>query len=91
MPGTLGLRVRGEPLVSALVAVAIGVPLVLLGPPAGDLPAHLYRTELVREGVLLWDTFWYAGHYPLASYSLLYYFPAALVGNELLTLLAVAG
>jgi hypothetical protein len=91
MPGTLGLRVRAEPLVSALVAVAIGVPLVLLGPPAGDLPAHLYRTELVREGVLLWDTFWYAGHYPLASYSLLYYFPAALVGNELLTLLAVVG
>jgi hypothetical protein len=91
MPGTLGLRVRGEPLVSALAALAIGVPLVLLGPPAGDLPAHLYRTELVREGVLLWDTFWYAGHYPLASYSLLYYFPAALVGNEVLTLLAVAG
>ena len=82
---------RREPLLSALVAVAIGVPLVLLGPPAGDLPAHLYRTELVREGVLLWDTFWYAGHYPLASYSLLYYFPAALVGNELLALLAIVG
>jgi hypothetical protein len=83
--------VRREPLLCAFVAVVVGVPLVLAGPPAGDLPAHLYRTELVREGVLLWDTFWYAGHYPLASYSLLYYFPAALVGNELLTLLAVVG
>jgi hypothetical protein len=74
---------------ATLVAVVVAVPLALFGPPAGDLPAHLYRTELVRAGVLLWDTFWYAGHYPLLSYSLLYYFPAALVGNEALTLLAV--
>jgi hypothetical protein len=29
----------------------------------------------------VWDNFWYAGTYPLASYSLLYYLPAALVGN----------
>ena len=29
----------------------------------------------------IWDNFWYAGTYPLASYSLLYYLPAALVGN----------
>jgi hypothetical protein len=61
----------------------------LLGPPPGDLPAHLYRTELVRDGVLLWDTYWFAGHYPLASYSLLYYFPAALLGNEPLAVAAV--
>jgi hypothetical protein len=89
MPGTLGLRVRGEPVVSAVIAAAVAVPLALAGPPAGDAPAHLYRTELVRDGVLLWDSLWYAGHYPLAAYSLLYYFPAALVGNELLTVLAV--
>jgi hypothetical protein len=55
--------------------------LVLLTPPTGDAPAHLYRTLLVREGVLVWDNLWYGGHYPLASYSLLYYLPAALVGN----------
>jgi hypothetical protein len=55
--------------------------LVLLAPPTGDAPAHLYRTLLVREGVLVWDNLWYGGHYPLASYSLLYYLPAALVGN----------
>jgi hypothetical protein len=42
---------------------------------------HLYRTFLVRDGALIWDNFWYAGTYPLASYSLLYYLPAALVGN----------
>jgi hypothetical protein len=80
MPVTLG---------SAGVALAVGLALVLFGPPPGDLPAHLYRTELVRDGVLVWDTFWYAGHYPLASYSLLYYFPAALVGNDVVALVSV--
>ena len=48
---------------------------------SGDAPVHLYRTFLVRDGALVWDNFWYAGTYPLASYSLLYYLPAALVGN----------
>jgi hypothetical protein len=81
--------VGGEAVRCALIAAAVALPLVLFGPSPGDLPAHLYRTELVRDGVLLWDTYWYAGHYPLASYSLLYYFPAALVGNEPLALGAV--
>jgi hypothetical protein len=80
MPGTLG---------AAAIAFVIGLALVLLGPPPGDLPAHLYRTELVRDGVFVWDTFWYAGHYPLVSYSLLYYFPAAVVGNDLVALVSV--
>ena len=39
--------------------------------------------------MLVWDTFWYAGHYPLLGYSLLYYFPAALVGNDLVALVSV--
>ena len=78
--GTLG---------AAAIALVVGLALVLFGPPPGDLPAHLYRTELVRDGVLVWDTFWYAGHYPLLGYSLLYYFPAALVGNDLVALVSV--
>jgi hypothetical protein len=69
----------------------VALPLTAFGPPPGDLPAHLYRTELVRADVLVWDTYWYAGHYPLASYSLLYYFPVALVGNDLLAVAAVVG
>lgn len=52
-----------------------------LGPAPGDAAVHLYRTHLVRIGVLVWDNFSYAGSYPLASYSLFYYLPAALVGN----------
>src|SRR5918999_5782924 len=63
------------------VACAGSALLVALGPETGDAPAHLYRTLLVREGVFVWDNHWYGGHYPLASYSLLYYLPAALVGN----------
>ncbi|HWB55608.1 MAG TPA: hypothetical protein VG479_01565 [Gaiellaceae bacterium] len=89
MPGTLGALASGEAVVAAGISLAIGLPLVLLGPPPGDLPAHLYRTELARDGVLVWDTFWYAGHYPFVGYSLLYYFPAALLGNDVLALLAV--
>ena len=83
------MGVRTEAARCALIAAAVAIPLAAFGPPPGDLPAHLYRTELVRDGVLLWDTHWYAGHYPLLSYSLLYYFPAALVGNEPLAVAAV--
>jgi hypothetical protein len=67
-------------LVAALTTVFAALVLVV-GPAPGDAPVHLYRTFLVREGALVWDNFWYAGTYPLASYSLLYYLPAALVGN----------
>lgn len=76
--------VRAETLVVALLAGATSLVALVLAPPGGDAPAHLYRTELVQDGVRLWDNLWFAGHYPLASYSLLYYLPAALVGNLLL-------
>jgi hypothetical protein len=72
----------------ALIAAVVAVPLALFGPPGGDLPAHLYRTLLVEDGVLVWDNLWYGGHYPLASYSLLYYLPATVFGNELLAVVA---
>jgi hypothetical protein len=72
---------RREAVLAGALACAGAALLVVLEPPTGDAPAHLYRTLLVREGVLVWDNLWYGGHYPLASYSLLYYLPAALVGN----------
>jgi hypothetical protein len=72
---------RRETLLAGVVACIGAAVLVVLAPPTGDAPAHLYRTLLVREGVFVWDNLWYGGHYPLASYSLLYYLPAALVGN----------
>ena len=89
MPGTLGTLAGREVGVASVIALVVGLALVLFGPPPGDLPAHLYRTELVENGVLVWDTYWYAGHYPLLAYSLLYYFPAALVGNDVVALVSV--
>src|SRR5215211_6225340 len=80
---------RREALLAGALACAGAALLILLAPPTGDAPAHLYRTLLVREGVLVWDNLWYGGHYPLASYSLLYYLPAAVVGNLPLVFAAV--
>lgn len=80
---------RREALIASALAAAVGLALAAFGPPAGDAAAHLYRTELVRDGVVVWDGLWYGGHYPLASYSPLFYLPAALVGAEALALLAV--
>ena len=60
----------------------------MLGPAPGDAPAHLYRTFLVQHGAVIWDNLWYAGQYPLGSYSLLYYFPAAVLGNLPIVLIA---
>ena len=81
----LAARGRQAPLrelaLASLLTLAVAALLLGLGPAPGDAPAHLYRTFLVEIGSFVWDNFWYAGHYPLASYSLLYYLPAALVGN----------
>lgn len=86
--GLLALS-RARLLQTALIAAVPALLLALLSPPGGDTPAHLYRTLLVEEGVYLWDNLWFAGHYPLASYSLLYYLPAAFVGNVPLVVASV--
>jgi hypothetical protein len=88
MPGTLGSLAAVESVRCALIAALVAVPLAVVGPPGGDMPAHVYRTMLVEDGVLVWDNFWYGGHYPLASYSLLYYLPATVFGSELLAVVA---
>ena len=77
----LRLSPRRELLLGAALTAAFAALVLAVGPAPGDAPVHLYRTFLVRDGALVWDNFWYAGTYPLASYSLLYYLPAALVGN----------
>jgi hypothetical protein len=82
---------RRELLLGAALTAAIAGIVIAVGPAPGDAPVHLYRTLLVRDGALVWDNFWYAGTYPLASYSLLYYLPAALVGNLPLVFAAAVG
>jgi hypothetical protein len=80
---------RYEALRAMVLAAVPAALLIALAPTGGDAAAHLYRTLLVREGVFIWDNLWFAGQYPLASYSLLYYLPAALVGNVPLVFCAV--
>jgi hypothetical protein len=80
---------RSEALPAAALALLASMLVVAFGPPGGDAAAHLYRTMLVRDGVHLWDNLWFAGHYPLASYSVLYYLASALVGNVPLVVGAV--
>jgi hypothetical protein len=96
--GTIALRpqeaplaayLRSEVVVAALISGSIASALAAFGPPGGDAPAHLYRELLAREGSFVWDNLWYAGHYPFSSYSLLYYLPAALLGNVAVVLAGV--
>jgi hypothetical protein len=82
-------QARIEVALAAFLSAAGAAALVATTPPGVDVPAHLYRTLLVRHGVHVWDNLWFAGQYPLTSYSLLYYFPAAIVGNERLVFVAV--
>jgi hypothetical protein len=81
LPDLRRLSPRRELLLGAALTAVFAALVLAVGPAPGDAPVHLYRTFLVRDGALVWDNFWYAGTYPLASYSLLYYLPAALVGN----------
>ena len=80
LPAPASIRLRLE-LTAALLTASAAALLLAFGPSPADAAAHLYRTFLVRHGVLVWDNLWFGGNYPLASYSLLYYFPAAVVGN----------
>jgi len=79
---------RSEILAAALVTGVLATFFALRLPPHGDASAHLFRTFLVRRGDFLWDNYWYGGEYPLASYSLLYYLPAALLGNTIVAVVA---
>jgi hypothetical protein len=72
----------------SVVAAAVAAFYALGLPAHGDMSAHLYRTLLVRRGDYLWDNLWYRGDYPLASYSVLYYFLAAWFGNAAVVIAA---
>ena len=76
-----------------LPAVALSSALALLmiawNPPVGDLAAQVFRTELFqRAGLAIWNGSWYGGHYTL-TYSVLFPPLAALLGPQVVGLLAV--
>jgi hypothetical protein len=84
-------RLSTAPLTLALaVTVPLALAYLILAPPAGDLAAATYRSDLfARVGFTTWDTGWYAGHgYWLPGYSLLSPALGALLGVRLLLALS---
>ena len=76
--------------VAPLVAVGLATLGLLLGWRGVDLPAQLYRVALFhRDGLTLWDSQWYGGHWTL-DYSVLFA-PIAGVAGVDLTAVASAG
>ena len=74
-------------LLPVLLAAAVAVVLVTLGPPGTDRAAHLRHTqEFERYGWEVWNNYWYAGRYELVNYSVLYYPLAAWFGELVVVL-----
>lgn len=84
---------RGAWAPSLLVAIPLAAAYLILSPPAGDLAAATYRSELfARVGFTSWDNGWYAAHgYWLPSYSLLSPMLGAWLGVRLLLALSAVG
>jgi hypothetical protein len=73
---------------AAALAAALGGAYLIVAPPAADLAAAAYRSDLFsRAGFTLWDNGWYGGHH-LPGYSLLSPALGALVGPRLLLVLS---
>ena len=68
---------------------ALAILMLIWSPPVGDLAAQVFRTELFQSaGLAIWNGSWYGGHYTL-TYSLLFPPLAALLGPQVVGLLAV--
>ena len=73
-----------------LLAGAVAAVVTMTAWHGGDLPSQVYRQELTRSfGFLVWDAWWYTGHY-LVSYSVLSPVVAALVGLPIAAFLSAA-
>jgi len=67
---------------------ALAALMLLWSPPVGDLAAQVFRTELFeRGGLAIWNGSWYGGHYTL-TYSVLFPPLAALLGPQVVGMLA---
>jgi hypothetical protein len=55
-----------------LLAGALAVAYLVVEPPSGDFAAQAFRADLFdAHGFLLWNDYWYSGHY-LLTYSVLW-------------------
>ncbi len=67
-----------------LAAAVLAAAYLIWAPPTADLAAQTFRADLFSQhGYLLWDNFWYSGHY-LPGYSLLYPPLGALIDPKVL-------
>jgi hypothetical protein len=85
------IKVARTPWATALlVAVPLLATYLIVAPPAGDLAAAAYRSDLfARVGFTTWDTGWYAAHgHWLPAYSLLSPALGAVLGVHLLLALS---
>lgn len=66
-----------------LVALALSALYFILDLRGGDLAAHLYRAELVKnDGFFVWNYNWYGGHY-VVSYGVIFPALSATIGVRL--------
>jgi hypothetical protein len=88
------IKVARSPWATALlVAIPLTVAYLIARPPAADLAAATYRSDLfARVGFTTWDTGWYAAHgHWLPAYSLLSPALGALLGVRVLLALSALG
>lgn len=76
--------------IALMVALPLAALYLIVSPPAGDLAAATYRSDLfARVGFTTWDTGWYAAHgHWLPGYSLLAPALGALLGVRVLLVLS---
>jgi hypothetical protein len=80
---------RPEWLPAVALSSALAALMLIWDPQVGDLAAQVFHTEVFEHtGLAIWNGSWYAGHYTL-NYSLLFPPAAALIGPQVVGLLAV--
>ncbi len=80
---------RPEWLPAVALSSLLALAMLIWSPPVGDLAAQVFRTELFqRAGLAIWNGSWYGGHYTL-TYSLLFPPLSALLGPQMVGMLAV--
>jgi hypothetical protein len=80
---------RFEWLPAVALSSALALLMLIWSPQVGDLAAQVFRTELFqRAGLAIWNGSWYGGHYTL-TYSVLFPPLAAVLGPQVVGMLAV--
>src|SRR5689334_5644083 len=80
---------RFEWLPAVALSSALALLMLIWSPRVGDLAAQVFRTELFQDaGLAIWNGSWYGGHYTL-TYSVLFPPLAALLGPQVVGMLAV--